>query len=191
MRPGLILTDIDETVLQFADPFQDWAETVGYKTNGRLMENYRIEHHFGVDSDHADRMMTEFGKTDIMLAQPAWPDALTVLPRLYKAGWRFVGITACGTDTRFANQRIKTIEDTFGFAFDDMHFVEHHCTKHDVLKSYPASIWVEDNYAHAVNGAELNHFSFLIDRPYNIHEPEVDGVVRVRNWFEIEETISI
>lgn len=185
----LILTDVDETILRFADPFQDWIEARGFKTNGRLRDIYNIEHWIGIDHDTALELMDEFGRTEAMKNQPPEECALKVLPRLHSAGYRFAAITACGTSLAFQKQRHRTLEATFGVPFADVHVVATRGSKREHLESYPEAIWVEDSFNHAVVGAETGHRTFLLTRPYNVGLAHA-GVTRVANWYDIEAALA-
>jgi uncharacterized HAD superfamily protein len=85
--------------------------------------------------------------------------------------------------------RLANLADAFGFAWDKYHFVGVHGSKVDALSSYDPTIWVEDNFGHAVAGATIGHRTFLLDRVYNshLHSPLVK---RVNNWKEIAEIID-
>lgn len=181
----LILTDVDDTVLEYATPFQDWlASYKGITSTERLRDRYSVEKSFDVTRERAIELMTEY--TPFMTDQPAEPCAAEVLPRLYRDGWRFVAITACGLSEEFRRQRLATLEKAFGFPWDAIHVVDLRTPKTTYLRRYTPSIWVEDNLDHAIDGSKLNHNSFLLNRAYN--DAEVPkGVTRVRDWHEIAE----
>lgn len=181
----LILTDVDDTCLDFANAFERYALTRGWQITGRLRDMYSLETFFGIDRDAAVARLHEFIR-DEGHAQPAEPCARTVIPRLYEDGYEFVAITACGLDPVFRARRVRNLEAEFGFRFDDVHVVDLKAEKTPILSLYPEAIWVEDHYGHACAGADLGHKTFLIDRPYN-RAPEHPGVIRVRDWHHIAE----
>lgn len=183
----LILTDVDDTVLKFAEPFQDWVESQGIKTHGRLRDIYSVERMLGDRGHDAIPLMRQFVEAvDGQL--PPEPCALEVLPELHKDGWSFVAITACGVDDWFHRQRVKNLEDVFGFHFDAVHCVELRDGKEKFLHRYRPTIWVEDNWHHAVVGSDLGHDSYVLTRGYNAekHHPQVR---RVATWHQIREEL--
>lgn len=183
----LILTDVDDTCLDFANEFERYAEGRGWKMYGRLRDIYSLEAFFGLPRDEAVALLHEFIQ-DRGHDQPAEPCAKTVIPELHAAGYEFVAITACGLDPVFRARRVRNLETAFGFRFDDVHVVNLRSPKSPILAMYDEAIWVEDHFGHAVAGAELGHRTFLIDRPYNRgqHHPLV---TRVTDWHEIQDSL--
>lgn len=180
----VILTDIDETVLQYAAPFRAWCLGLGLATKGDLKECYSVEEFLGCSKDEANALMVRFAGEGNLDHQPPEPDAAVVLPRLYEAGYRFVGITACGVDLGVQRDRKTTLERVFGFPWEALHMVDLGASKDLVLNAFEPAIWVEDNTYHATRGAALGHRSYLLDRPYNrLSSPT--GVTRVGSWEDI------
>ena len=181
----LILTDIDETVLKYAEPFQVWCEETGRPTYGNLREgNVNVQTMLGCDWPTAVEIMTLHLEEGHLDRQPPEPDALAALPGLHAAGYRFVGITACGGPLAFQKARKRLLEDTFGFEWQALHVVDLGASKDALLNAYDPAIWVEDHPGHAQRGAALGHRSYLLDRPYNraLTDP---AVIRVTGWGEI------
>jgi hypothetical protein len=176
----LILTDIDETVLQFCAPFQAFAQRRGVATAGNLREIYDIAEFLQRDREGAEAFLQEFVAEEGH-RQPAEPCAKTVLPELAEQGYEFVGITACGHDPAFKLDRINNLRWEFGFPFSGLLTVDLQGSKRELLSWFAPAIWVEDHFEHAVTGAELGHRVFLMDKPYNaglVHP----GVTRVTGW---------
>jgi hypothetical protein len=184
----LILTDVDETVLKYADPFQDWCEMKGYSMNGRLRDMHDICALLDVDAKTADEIIREFSESGALDTQPPEDCALEVLPQLYQKGFRFVAITACGNDPIFRLKRRRCLENTFGFAWEDVHTIGLGDSKGPLLSMYPPSVWVEDHFIHSVRGAEIGHKTFLLTREYNQgrKHPKVNRVV---SWFDIYDSL--
>lgn len=185
----LILTDVDDTILRFSDPFQDWVVARGYVPDGKLRERYSIERWLNVSRDEAVALIEEFSRSPEMINQPPEECAAEILPFLHRQGWKFVAITACGINDAFRTQRIQTLEDTFGFAFDEVHTVGLRASKDDVLRAYDPAVWVEDNWEHAVNGALIGHKSFIVHRAYNADE-EHPEIIRVSCWRELADHLK-
>lgn len=180
----IILTDIDETVLQYAAPFTAWARENGYSPQGSLRDSYSVREFLGVSEAEAVAAMERFCAEGYLDTLPPEPDALRVLPGLYAAGWRFLGITACATDLRVQKARKALLEDTFGFSWEALHMVGLGASKDLVLNAYAPEIWVEDNWHHAGRGAVIGHRTFLLDRGHN-RATTPWGVTRVQTWDEI------
>jgi uncharacterized HAD superfamily protein len=185
----IILCDVDETIIKFADPFQDWIEQQGIVHDGsRLIDHYSVEKFLNCDSGQATRIIKEFGKSTIGMNQPPEDCALDVLPRLYQDGYRFHAISACGLDEHFRLDRHQILERIFGIPWENVLTVDYGSTKMPHLEKFDPAIWVEDNLKHAVAGASHGHRTFLIDRAYNKGDNE--NVRRVKNWREIERILK-
>jgi hypothetical protein len=184
----LILTDIDETVLRFCQPFTDFTVEQGMQTYGDLNELYHLEGFLGTDRPGADRALEVF-EVDHGRRQPAEPHARPAISDLWLKGYSFVGISACGLDPEFRAARLVNLHNELGIHFDAMFTVERQGSKREVLSRFRPAIWVEDHPGHARDGAELGHRVFLIDKPFNRYaDPE--GVTRVRGWDEILEILT-
>lgn len=184
----LILTDVDDTCLEFARPFQDYVEANGVPTYGQLREMYSLETFMRLTREAAIEHLAGFASANGD-RYPAEECARTVLPQLHADGYRFVAVTACGLDPVFRLKRVRNLERQFGFRFDDVHVVDLGAGKAEILAEYEPAIWVEDHFGHAVVGAELGHRTFLMDRVYN-RDKEHPLVTRVRDWHELAEYLK-
>lgn len=183
-----ILTDVDDTVLEFGDSFQKWAEDRGHVPRGRVRNIGDIATVFDMETD--DGIVEDYFHAAAFGEMTPEPDALDVLPRLHKLGVKFVAITACSDHPNVIAKRTRNLEEAFGFKWEAVHCTGVHRPKVTLLNAYKPSVWVEDNPIHAVVGAELGHQTFLLDRPYNqslIH-PKVS---RITDWYEIERRITV
>lgn len=185
-KDRLILSDVDETVLHFAEPFQRYCEAHGYATYGRLRDMYDLETFLNLSRIECEMILRDFSLTseggDV---QPAEDCAASVVPMLHvRHGYQFLAITACGTDPVFAKRRAGNLLYRFGFSWLDVRTVGLGATKADVLREFPNAVWVEDHFGHAVAGAEMGHRTFLLTRAYNEGRSH-PLVTRVADWHEI------
>jgi hypothetical protein len=186
-----ILTDVDDTCLKFADPFQDWLrEHKGMAGHGRLLHSYDVAKWLGITDEKATDLIVEYIESGHLDDQPPEPCALEIIPRFRQMGYEFVAITACGTNPAFAERRRKRLEDVFGFTWANVHCVPLGGHKDAFLSLYAPSIWVEDNWSHAVTGQALGHRSFIVTRGYNDHSDHPE-ITRVDDWFGIMQTIAL
>ncbi len=187
MTGRTILTDIDDTCLNFGDRFQAHAEARGYATRGRLRDVWRIEDCLDIPVEAVIPHLVAFTSDPAVRHEPE-PCAAAVLPQLRAFGYRFIGISACGTDPAYRARRIANLTAAFGFAFDDVVCVPFGGSKAEALGRFAPAIWVEDHLGHARAGAQSGHRTFLLDRPYNRtgEEGEAEsGIERVATWWDI------
>jgi hypothetical protein len=185
--PRIILTDIDDSVLSYAETLQTYLEARGVRFRGEL----RDVHHFDAVTDLSEEegaaLITQFALDDRHFANlPPEPCAAEVIPLLYSTGWQFVGISACGTDPRVHEMRMQNLERVFGFPWTALHTVGYQDAKDVHLRRYNPTYWVEDNRRHAVMGGALGHRAFLLDRPHNGCGDRPDPrIIRVKSWWDI------
>ncbi len=171
----IILTDIDDTVLKFAEGFEAWAIK---KKHLRLKEGMTVRGQgsimgpFGLSREETDELVIEFSEENFYCLQPE-PDALQVIPQLYAMGYQFVGISSCINTYSAVADRRDNLTRVFGIPWLDVHCVGLLQSKKAILERYEPAIWVEDNAHHALVGARLGHKTYLLDRPYN------DGVLPI------------
>lgn len=187
----LILTDIDDTILQFSNDFQRWAtQERGCTFNHVLRDCGNIEAALGCDRDRSDALVTEFAEDPVLFSTlTPEPDALEVLPILHGMGYQFVAISSCVDGDVITEARRKNLEAVFGFAWPEVHCVGLLKPKHAYLERYAPTWWVEDNANNAVVGAGIGHRSILLDRGYNRHQLADENPMRMTSWHDILEAI--
>lgn len=179
----LLIHDIDDTILLCADAMQHYFATEhGLITDQRLRDHHDIPKLFSIDVPTTLDLIAQFQRSSHLVRMAPEACALTVLPDLYRAGYRFIAISASLRET--SERRKQHLEATFGIPWEAVHCIGLTLCKREALEAYPSGVWVDDLPRHAVAGAELGHRSFLIDRPYNTdhHHP---AVTRVLDWHEI------
>ena len=185
-----LLCDVDDTILNCADSLQQFiGEQYGLFSEERLKDHHNIAKLFGVEHSRAMEMVLDFHRSDYIGNMTPLDCAATVLPELYKAGYKFVAITACLNEIQTVERRRRNLNDVFGIEWEAIHCIGMVPSKRAQLEMYPASIWVDDLWHHAADGMEIGHKSFVMDRPYNRHEDHPE-ITRVTNWHEIMEKIN-
>lgn len=179
-----IITDIDDTILNFADGFQEWVEAKGHKTHGQLRDLCSIQELLDCGRESVDDLVIEFSLSESFRYLKPEVCALRALPLLNSMGYDFVAISSCVDGPVVAEHRVHNIEEVFGFEFKAIHLTGLMKPKVDFLKSYDPSFWVEDNGGHAIIGAEMGHKTFLLNRSYNEGTDHPD-ITRVNSWNEI------
>lgn len=182
----IILTDVDDTILSFSEAFQRWAREQGHAITQCIHEAGTVEGALGLSIPDAHEIIMEFLISDAFGKIEPEPCALEILPQLHRDGYRFVAITACDPNPLTVALRERNLRDAFGFAFEDVIAVGFTGGegKGPSLRRYQPTIWVEDNFNHAVLGADIGHNSLLINRSAN-HGMSDSRLRRVGNWHEI------
>lgn len=195
----VILTDIDDTILKFADAFQHWAvEQKGYTLTQSIRDGGSIQDAIGCHRDHVDELVIEFSTNPKYFSTiPPEEDALAVIPTLYKMGYQFVAISSCVDGPDVTACRRKNLEEAFGIPWLDVHCTGLLKPKVDYLSMFRPTWWVEDNAGHAVAGAAMGHKTFLLERAYNdltnLVLPDVPTpyLRRVGSWHDVYAAIVL
>lgn len=183
-----ILTDVDDTVLEFAKCFQEWSAKHGHFADDTIRSSGCIGSTFGLSDEATWDLIEKFYQDAAFGEITPEPCALEVIPRLHKAGYEFVAITACSDEPHVVEKRRKNLRDAFGFNWYHVHCTGVRQSKEKFLWTYEPSLWVEDNAGHAAHGADIGHHAVLLDRDYN-RDFKHQKVTRVADWREIEERI--
>jgi hypothetical protein len=188
----VILTDIDDTVLQFGPAFEKWAvDQKGYTLQTTIRDGGSIEASLGCHRDDVDSLVIEFSTNPTYFgAIPPEVDALAVIPVLHRMGYQFAAISSCVDGPEVTECRRRNLEEAFGFKWLDVHCVGLLAPKEPTLRQYDPSWWVEDNAKNAYLGDQIGHKSFLLDRPYNrVNFDTPNAVSFVNSWHDVFEAI--
>ena len=188
----MILTDVDGVLLDWFGGFRDFLLWKGIEVENAFepadwsMVGY-------VNHPNIQGLIAEFNSSPEFGELMAYADALITLQNLHAQGHEVVAITSCSADPAVHAMRLKNLESEFGFKFKDLICLPLMKSKTAVLSQYtpnPGTIWVEDSLHGAQSGVETGHKTFLINRRYNVGHETNRAVVRVDNWFDIDDHIQ-
>lgn len=186
-----MLVDVDDTVLEAADALQQFlADECDLVSEQRLKDHHNIPNLYGITIEQTLDCIRRFHRAPVMGRLPPLPCAATVLPALYRAGYRFVAITACLDEEAVVAARRANLEAAFGFPWEAVHCLGLTLCKRAALAAYPPSVWVDDLATHAAAGADIGHRSFLLDTPYN-RGADLVGVTRVSDWHQLAQHLPV
>jgi len=187
----LILTDADGVLFDWVTGFNKWAtETIGLKLRADFQKFYTIEKWFGLTKEEANELVSEYNKTDIIAELPPWIDAVKYVKKLHdEHDFKFVVITAMGNTARNRELRWKSLQQTFGDVFVDLHITNLRECKRTFLEQYQSAIWIEDKPSNAETGLSVGHRTFLMMHNHNSDIPTTVGITRVKDWKEMYDII--
>lgn len=191
---SLILTDVDEVLLDWTTSFESWYRNSAPNFGGTVPTNnlksaHDIEDWLSCDIQVTRKLISQFNLNRKYFRDiQAYPEAIRYVNLMHKDGYKFVAITACGTDKWTREFRAENLEKYFPGVFDTIHCVDVGQSKLDYLSRYQPSWWVDDKVSHAEDGGKIGHKAFLVEQPYNV------GVAlkyskRVKNWQDIYDCI--
>lgn len=186
----ILLTDIDETVLQWVDPFFNWVETELGINHNRDPNVFEFKDALGCEtSDESNAIIRQFNNTYHFGQLDPYPHAKEVIEQLQKEGWEFIAISTCSYSETTQSLREENIKRVFGNAFSEIHCIEYDVGKNATLERFDGTWWVEDNAHWAQSALQYNHKPIIITQPYNatFDHPEIP---RVTDWREIYQMVS-
>ena len=189
----LILTDVDEVILQWQGSFFNWVRChTDLKFTEDLSQLVNMEQFLGCSYETARDLIHEFNNSEHFANLLPCQHAPEYLTKLYEKGYRFMAISACSNTQRIYSMRWQNIQQYFPDMFIGLHCVGgegSHADKYHYLNLYKSAIWVEDQYKHAVAGLAAGHTTFLINYPHNM-EFNHPQIIRVTNWADIYDYIK-
>ena len=185
----LLLTDVDECILQWSTGFIQYLYDYHGFTDIKKRNDHYVSKWLEIHPDEAVTLVTEFNRSHYFAALEPFDSAHIVLPRLYNEGYKIVAITSCSSEGIVAEMRRINLQRYFGNIFSEVHCLDFFDDKGEVLNRYPKTFWVEDSIEWAVRGADLGHTTFLIN---HLHNESLDDprIVRVDNWLDIYNMIG-
>lgn len=178
----IFLTDLDGVCLDWVKWFGDFAVSQGHKLAMELPQTWEMNEWFNAPTSEIRRLITEANGSELFRNIPVFEDAKKILP-LIAQKYDLVAITCCSKDSVTVARREENLK-LLGVKFKELHCLDFHESKADLLRSYNRTFWVEDRFEGAKTGVETGHHSFLINRTYN-QDAHHEGIVRVNGWNEI------
>lgn len=188
----IVAVDLDDTLVEFAQPFFDWHNR-RYDTDLSLQDLARTRYLFdawgGTVEEAAERVPRFFREVDILSIDPI-AGAVECLQRLRD---RYQLTVVSARDPNFAAVTEKWIEKHFAGVFDRVILGIGHSergegstTKADVLLDLGASVLVDDQIAHLTPVANEGIRTLLFGRyPWNEAKPPPAGGVHVEDWLQV------
>lgn len=179
----IIVTDIDECVLSWADAFYEWVVAhKGLNVENKWREHNRVEEWL-IDYD-GGKLVEEFNQSgEFSLLKPT-AKADIFLPILYSMGHEFIALTACGTSDVTQEMRIRNLDEVFPGIFSRFIAVDSGVDKEAYLKEIKGDLWVEDNFRNATYGPPNGYTTFIIDYYHNQSDTDI-GAYRVNDWEDV------
>lgn len=188
MKKDFLLSDADDVLLDWINPFQEYLHSLGIKTKSPTLENWDLSTWVDLSNDEIRKLVHEFNNSPKFKSLPSFKDAKSVIRKLSKTH-NIVVITSCSRDNKIVMDRMHNLEKEFGIEFHKVHCLNYGEDKKEYLKLYPSSFWLEDKLEGAVQGLDCNHLPKLMNRSHNQndHHPEVE---RIDSWHEVMKMID-
>lgn len=189
----VIITDIDQVVLNHTKPFGEFLqnrkqvelpvplEEMSGPYSETLMPHIKKAWGESFDMEDFERWVFEFNTSEEFCRLPFIEDAMTSLNILRSLGFVIIGATACGRhmDTRILRnmQLSKT--------FNDVHYVDYHEGKDAIFQQFAGSnyFYIDDKPTHVMNADRYGlNAHLMLDPQYSHLEHNVPENKQFDNW---------
>jgi len=169
----ILLTDVDEVLLKWIEGFIQFAKKEGYQFKDEYPTTWLLSTWMKkkdgsamTDSEVRD-LVLHFNHSDLFEHLDPCEEAIGGLRYIKSRGFHIVAISSCTDDKEAYAKRFKNLKRHFGKFIDYVVCLPLGSSKTEVLRNFPPSIWIDDNPENVAAGAALNHFSFVMKRPWN------------------------
>lgn len=191
MDNNIILTDVDGVLLNWEFAFDVFMQEQGFKKLEGGILKYSIGKRYGIDENHAVRLIKIFNRSAAIGFLPPLRDAIHYVKKLHEEhGYIFHAITSLSLDKNSQRLRRMNLEKLFGeTVFEEIVYLDTGADKDDALLPYKDSgyFWLEDKITNAETGKRLGLNSVIVEHGHNM---DYQGDIRiVKHWKEIYEMI--
>ena len=183
----VILTDIDGVVFNWHKSFVSWMEMQGYESTGVAHHDNDIHLEFGIDYNEAVIKKEEFNTNMISSTLEPFASSDFYINKLYKEGYRFIGITAFSDKPIAQYYRYVNLEDHFPTdCFGSIIFLSQGEQERETLEQFSGTnlIYIDDRIYNVNSALRLGLKPVLMNHDYNMHFAR-EGVKVARDWQDI------
>lgn len=182
-----IILDCDDVLLDWVKRFRYFCMTErGLNPAEAGPGSWKMTDWLGVSDDEALRLIQDFNASHHFAFLDAVDGAQDAVARLARTHDLYV-LTACSTDPETVERRKQNLRVVFDDVFSSIWCLDLGASKSQALSQFEPSIWVEDNYKHAVAGVEAGHRTFLRRRPHNLslEAASIPEITWFTEWSEV------
>lgn len=191
MSKQVILCDIDGVVLDWMSRFPYFMEKKGYATEQAIRmyasgEYRSFEELFGVDSETAMALATEYQESSFMGYLSPYKDALLAVNSL-KHKYDFIAVTAVLDSPITKKLRQKNLEFWYPGAFSEVHCVGLGKSKFEILSKFDPTIFIDDSPGHILEAQNAGHIAIRLKVDQRV---DVTASLVASNWQEVSNLIQ-
>ena len=182
-----IILDCDDVLLDWVKRFRYFCMTErGLNPDEAGPGAWKMTDWLGVSDDAAVKLIQEFNASHHFAFLDEVEGAKEAIARLARSHTLHV-LTACSTDEETVARRELNLSRVFGPVFQAVKCIDLGASKATHLREFEPSIWIEDNYKHAVAGVEAGHRTFLRRRPHNrsLEAASIPEITWFTAWSEV------
>lgn len=167
MRSHIIL-DCDDVLLDWCRGFRSWLFYAHGITPVRdAPQEWDLSAWLGLTAKRTFELVSAFNDTPNFGRLSALPEAVSAIQALKGFGHTLSVLTSCSDSAYAVAARQRNLQSEFGDVFDRVICLPLGQSKADWLGVMRPAVWIEDNYKHALAGANAGHRSYVMRRSHN------------------------
>jgi len=187
MKPRIVLTDVDGTIIDWIQGFKSFMHSKGLEEIPGTEHKYYLNKRYPISFEEALVHVTEFNESKYLADLQPMKKSVEFIKKLNeKHRFRFVAITSVGDHPNTLYYRKQNLEKHFGQVFNEIRCLTLTTSKFYELSRWANSdlFWIEDHFRQAEAGYEVGLKSILMNDPTN-EQFETTLFPRVNDWEEI------
>lgn len=193
MRPKIILTDADGTIVMWLASFYKFMGEKGLTIRPGFEHEYKMSQKFGIESADMENYIREFNESERIAGLDPLADSVEYIGKLAALGFRFICVTSQSDAPNAKIHRTTSLTKHFGDVFDEINCIKMGANKKEFLTRWKDTgyFWIEDHIGQAQAGADNGLKAVLITQPYNAHldDERITTVSNSQPWKEIYDLV--
>jgi len=164
----ILLTDVDEVLLDWISAFRAWVVEHGYTVQGERPIDRNIagwvvpSSGVPLKESEALRLVEVFNESDSFEHILPRAHSQEVLPLFKRAGYHIVAVSSCTNNLDARAKRERCLQRRFNNCVDKVICLPLGASKKEVLRAFPPAIWIDDDIRNVQDGAEVGHRAYLM-----------------------------
>lgn len=193
----LIITDVDETLLQWLPAFKKYMEN-NYNYNKlkiNEINDWSLTDWLNCSDETLFEYINDFNVSEGFGNLTPLKYSINALTELKKLGYYIVALSSCNNINHpdISDQlRKHNLLNIFGYKiFNDIITLPLRTSKKEILCKYNPCFFIDDNYNYCLEALECNHKSLCLIQPYNKQfMGKNDNIIWAKDWVQIKEIIE-
>lgn len=187
--PTVFLSDVDGVLMDWLGGFIKYMASIGHTALHDQPTEFSMVDIFPTCEKPWVHIM-DYQHSAFYCEIKAYSDAINVYKNLHDSGVEVIFVTSCGDTDLIKQVRTQVLNAELGGKFSSIHFLPLGADKTELLKSFEAGVFIDDQMKVAMNGLAGGHTCLLKDMPYNQYDHD-EEVTRISNFEELYELFGL
>ena len=165
----VLLTDVDEVLLQWCKGFSMFMLNKGYKTKQKLPKYWDLKNWLdpNLTQEEIQKLINDFNSSAEFGKLKPYNGARETLEIIRSKGYAIVAISSCSDSKEIIALRECNLEAHYPNLIDVVICLPLDASKREILSQFSKSVWIDDQPHNVLAGMQVGHDSYIMDRPWN------------------------